>query len=327
MRRKPIKELFLFLPAAAAFVLLIVCGEKTSAAAQSGLELCLHSVVPALFPFLVLTHLLLQLSIPSILLKSLGRGFEAVFGIRQTALPAFLAGLIGGYPLGADAAAESCRLGLCSEEEAGRLLIFANNCSPAFIFGLLGGKLPGGGQQAMILLGLQWFVSILLGVVLGIGHQPSEGKSLQTEGSKNSFFVRFTSSVKSGGRSVLNICAYVIYFSVFSAVLPASPLLRGMMELTGGILLLQPGRWSAVIAGFLIGFGGLSVACQVFSTLDGSGIQAGKYLPFRLLHGLLTAFGMMLLNFGHFYLLIYCVFLLGIAVFAKSCGNRSLSDI
>ncbi len=323
MRWKTAKETILLLPAAAAFALLIFRGETAASAAQTGLQTCLRSVIPSLFPFLVLTNLLLRLDIPGFLLGPLGRGFEALFRIRRTALPALFAGLIGGYPLGAEAAAESCSLGLCTKEEAGRLMIFANNCSPAFLFGLVGGMLPGGGRQAVFLLLLQWFVSLCLGILLGLGWRPSKAAAAPGAVSERSFFELFTSSVRGGGRSVLVICAYVVFFSVFSAFLPESPLLRGTLEMTGGILLLKGDSFALITAAFLTGWGGLSVACQVFSALEGSGITAWRYLPLRLLHGLLMALGALAMQFGIFYLLLFVTLMLSTVIFVKYCGNRA----
>ena len=327
MRWKRIKEALLFLPMTAAFALLLFRGETAAAAAQRGLDSCLHSVIPALFPFLVLTNLLLRSNLPRMLPDFLGRGFERLFHIRRTALPAFAAGLAGGYPTGAAAAAECCRLDLCSREEAERLLVFADNCSPGFLFGLVRMRLPGGVCHAFCLLLLQWVISACLGVLLGIGRSVSQREAKAPAAAETSISGRFASSVASGGRSALMISAYVVFFSVFSAFLPESALLRGTVELTGGILLLKESLLSEVAAAFLVGFGGLSVACQVISALEGSGLSARLYLPFRFLHGLLMALGTACLHFGVPYLLVFCCGSAAIVFFLKTCRKRAVSEI
>ncbi len=327
MRRASFMRVILFLPVAAAFVLLILRGNTASAAARTGVETCIHSVIPSLLPFMVLTNLLLRLKLPERLLVFPGLLFERLFSIRRTALRAFLAGFVGGYPLGAAAAAECCRLGQCSREEAERLAIFADNCSPGFLFALAGGALPGGLHHALLLLILQWAVSLWLGVILSRGHSPSVSPSAAAKPQRVSLFGKFTASVLSGGRSCLCVCAYVVFFSVFSPFLPEHALLRGSFELTGGILLLHGEKWSPVIAAFLTGFGGLSVACQVFSALEGSGVSAARYLPLRLLHGLLMALGMTVLMLGIPYLLAFAASLLVTSILVKRTGNRSVPAI
>ena len=126
---------------------------------------------------------------------------------------------------------------------------------------------------------------------------------------------------------MLMICAYVVFFGVFSEFLPRSALLRGTIELTGGILALPVGLWTEIIAAFLIGFGGLSVACQVFSALEGSGIPAWRYLPFRFLHGILMALAMICFRFGTQYLLVFFAGLFFTVFFLKSCRNKVISEI
>lgn len=327
MRRKTFRTALLFLPAAGAFALLSVRSAEASAAARDGVESCLRTVIPSLFPFLVLTNLLLQTELPPFITSTLGSAFEALFNIRKTAMPVFLAGLFGGYPLGAEAAAECRRLGGCSSEEAERLVIISNNCSPGFLFGLVSVRLPGGGQHALVLLLLQWFVSVVLGIQLGNGHSPAKEALAITNPAGLSFFGKFSASVRKGTRSVLLICAYVIFFNVLTAFLPDSPFLKGTVELTGGILLLPSSPCSAVTAAFLIGFGGLSVACQVLSALEGTDVSARRYLPLRFIHGVLMAFGMVFLSFGRIYLVAYCVLLLSTAVFAKTYGKRANSGV
>ncbi len=327
MRRETFKKGLLFLPAAGAFVLLSFRSAEASAAARAGLESCIRTVLPALFPFLVLTNLLLRTEFPSFIMGSLGAAFEKLFNIRRSAMPVFLTGLIGGYPLGAEAAAECRRLGRCSREEGERLLIIANNCSPGFLIGLVSGKLPGGTEQALALLLLQWLISVFIGILLGAGHRPSEKAPDNNGASHPSLFSGFSASVRSGGRSALLICAYVVFFSVFTAFLPHSPLLRGTVELTGGILILPSLPRADIPAAFLIGFGGLSVACQVLSAVEGTDLMARRYLPLRLLHGILMALGVFCLKLGRVYLPLYIVLLSSIAVFAKTYGKRENAGV
>lgn len=326
MRRRFMKEPVLFLPIAAALLMLILDGETASAAAKAGLDSCLRSVIPSLFPFLILTNLILRLELPRCFTDFPGRLFERVFHIRRSAFPAFLAGLAGGYPLGAEAAAECCRRKMCSPEEAVRLAVFADNCSPGFLFSLVGSILPGGNRQALKLLLLQWTVSAGLGVILGLGHEPSEYVSPEARVSGDSVFTKITASVKAGGRSVLTICAYVIFFQVLSAFLPEDALLRGIMELTGGVLLLS-GPQSGAVAAFLIGWGGLSAAFQVFSALDGCTAPPLRYFPLRMVHGLLMAVCVLLGQYGPVYPLVFAALAFAAAFFAKRCRNRRLSAL
>ena len=127
----------------------------------------------------------------------------------------------------------------------------------------------------------------------------------------------FTGAVKNSFLSVLNICAFVVFFTVViqllirSGLLPAlagllgtllapfgltpewaQRLLTGALELSTGVTtLIGDGSLSGrlVAAAFMLGWAGISVHCQVLSFLGGSGLSAGTYLAGKLLHGGLSA--------------------------------------
>ena len=289
--------------ALAAYLLMSLYPRMASEAALAATEVCLRTVIPALFPFLVLTRLLLALPLPDAVLRLPGLLFERCFHIRRTAFPAFLLGLVGGYPVGAETAAAAFRRGDCSAEEASRLLVFSNNCSPGFLFGAAAAILPRGSHDALLLLCLQWSVSVWLGVLLGMGKASSHPSDAAEKEKPPPVSRLITTSVLSGGRSVLIVSAYVILFNAVSAFLPPIPLLRGMLEMTGGLISLKGGD-PLLPCAFLVGWGGLAVACQVFSAVSETGIPTGRYLPLRFLHGGCMLMAAWSIQRGSFYLLI-----------------------
>jgi len=128
----------------------------------------------------------------------------------------------------------------------------------------------------------------------------------------------FTSAVKSSVPAVLNVCAYVIFFSVavkllyISGIIPAaasffSALLRpldlsadfmgklisGIFEMSGGVYgmasanALLSGRLAAV--GFLLSWAGLSVHFQVLDFIGDCNLSSLPYIAGKLLHGILSA--------------------------------------
>jgi hypothetical protein len=328
MRSDRAGKLLTYLPVLAAFLLLTLRPLSASEAAAAGLETCLSTVIPALFPFLAVTSAILRLGIPKSLERILGTPFERTFRIRRSALPVFLLGLAGGYPVGAAAAAESFRRGACSREEAERLLVFSNNCGPGFLLGLVGGQILGNRRAAMFLLFLQWAVSVYLGWLLGLGRAPSKGSDDPGESAPLSPAELLTGSVRDGGRTCLLICAYVVFFTVLSSFLPESPLLRGSLEMTGGLLLLCGDTLPKLTqAAFLLGFGGLSIACQAAAAAQAGGLRCGRYLPFRLLHGLSMALCTRCFFSGPQWIPI--PFILGAAVpfILKRCGKKKESVV
>ena len=100
-----------------------------------GWPLCAGSVIPALFPFLAVSGLLTALDAgASPALGPLAR----LLGCSRAGARAFLLGLTGSYPVGAHRGFSCIAGGGISRREACRLLLFSNNCGPAFILGVAG---------------------------------------------------------------------------------------------------------------------------------------------------------------------------------------------
>ena len=101
---------------------LILDGRTAIDGARQGIELCLRTVIPSLFPFFVLSILLTSslLGSPLAVLRPLGRLFGMPDGAESLLIPAFL----GGYPVGAQNVAAAFRSGQLTKPEAeGPLLV------------------------------------------------------------------------------------------------------------------------------------------------------------------------------------------------------------
>ena len=114
--------------------LLILDAKTALAGATEGLEICIRTVIPSLFPFFILSTLLTGnlLGTNIRLLRPLGK----ICGIPNGAESVLLVGFLGGYPTGAQAVCQAWRSGGLSKNDAQRMLGFCNNAGPAFLFGM-----------------------------------------------------------------------------------------------------------------------------------------------------------------------------------------------
>ena len=127
----------------------------------------------------------------------------------------------------------------------------------------------------------------------------------------------FTGSIKNSFLSTLNICAFVVFFTVVIQLLIRSGFLPGLAQVLGtvlapfgltpewaqrlltGALEISSGVWTLsgdgtlsgklILAAFMLGWAGLSVHCQVLAFLGDSGLSLRTYLTGKLLHGGLSA--------------------------------------
>lgn len=288
-----------------AFSGLVLLPQVAMQAAKDGLRLCAGVIIPALFPFFVLSSLLVSLGIASALGRLLSPLMRPLFGVSGSGAGALVLGLIGGYPVGARTVRQLYESGQCSHQDAQRLLFFCNNCGFAFILGATGTGVFGSARIGCLLLVGQVLGAVTVGM-LGRTHSTSTGQDSAHYVPVQSITLAsaLTGAVQSALTATLNVCGYVVLFSVLLGVLEAvgaleiaqgSPLgealLRGVVELSNGITALSAvrGRGAIVTASFLLGFGGLSVQCQTLAMLEGSGLDVGAEVLGKLLHGVTAA--------------------------------------
>ena len=270
-----------------AILMLIVKTEAAVGYAVNAVNLCLNKVIPSLFPFLVLSSLLLQMKLPQKIGASLGRRFGGVFG--ESGAGVLLLGMIAGFPVGASAAAELYREGGCEREEAQRMMALSNLPSPGFILAV-GGTTFRNRAAAFVLLAAVDTAAIWLAAMGGRrsvdAYRTTKRKPVQTVPLSSCF----SKACEIAVRSMLLICAYVVVFGVITGFLPKNALLRGGFELTTGIYSLS--GWSAETAAhaaLLLGFGGLCVAAQTLCFAEEAGLSMRYYIKMKLCQGILSA--------------------------------------
>lgn len=106
---------------------LVAAPGEAIAGAKDGLVLCFNVIVPSLFPFFVLSSLVVDLGLAAYLGRALEGLMRPLFRVSGSCAAAVALGFIGGYPVGARTALQLYQQGLCSKPEAERLLAFCNN--------------------------------------------------------------------------------------------------------------------------------------------------------------------------------------------------------
>ena len=299
----------------------LVCWPKeVSAAVRDGLGLCYNVIIPSLFPFFILTSLVISLGLAGYLGRLLEPVMRPLFHVGGACAAPLALGFVGGYPVGARAALTLYESGQCTKTEAERLLAFCNNSGPAFILGVVGASVFGDSRVGLLLCLTHLAASLCVGLVFRFyrwGDKESRGQRAAPPIRAERFTSAFTGAVKGAITSTLNICAFVMCFTVIIRLLSLSGILTGLAALLGrllsplgfsevwaqrlltGLLELSSGVWSlmgdgtlqgkAAMAAFLLGWAGISVHCQVLSFLAESGLNIRTYIGGKLLHGVFSA--------------------------------------
>ncbi|MBP3501814.1 MAG: sporulation protein [Oscillospiraceae bacterium] len=259
--------------------LLLLCSADAAQAVRDALALCVQSVIPALFPFFVVSSLFIDLGCAAVLGRSLAPIMRRLFGVSGAGGTAFLLGIIGGYPVGGRTAGELYRSGQCEREECERLLAFCNNAGPSFILGIAGlgcfGSVRVGAWLYLIHVGAAVMVGLLF---RSTSRQMGRPEKTETPRRADALI----EAVRGGAMSMVSICAFVVFFLVilrlfsrFTGIQHGAIL--GIVEMTNGILRLANDRRGFIWAAGLLGWGGLSVHCQTAAVLSGSGLSLKRY--------------------------------------------------
>lgn len=262
---------------------MILDSQTALTGAWEGMTLCLQTVIPSLFPFFVLSDLLTGS------VRSKSPFLCKLFHIPEGSQGLLLAGLLGGYPVGARCVSQSYESGKLSREEAGRMLLFCNTCGPAFLFGIGSGLLGSLWQCLwawMILLFTAWLTALLLPQTCQHSTSPYVKRQISV-----------TDSLSRAIKAMASVCGWIILFRIGLCFLdkwllsPLPELVRitvsGFFELANGCMALHSLSSTGLRFLLFVGmtsFGGLCVSLQTLSVLSPQ-IPRRAYLPGKLFTG------------------------------------------
>ena len=303
-------------------VLILVYPESAVFYASSSLSLCAKIIVPSLFPFFVLSSLLNRMGLPAALGKLIAPLGERLFGVSGAGCTALAVGLTGGYPMGAAYIADLRRDEVITTEEAEQLLAFCNNSGSAFLIGAVGCGVFHSVRIGFLLWGVHAFAAVVTGILLRkrAVFIPHSEFRIPNSANDESFAKLLTASIRQSVPAILNVCGFVICFTVVLSLLDAygalsvaagfiaqhtgaelslvRSLLCGFVELGSGVgemrtLLPTPAVLS--MAAFVLGWGGVSVHFQTFALFSGTDIQGRLHLTGHLLSAGIAAVTMYVL--------------------------------
>lgn len=271
-------------------VALILDSKTALQGTAEGLELCIRTVIPSLFPFFFCSVVLTS-GIAGKRVKFLSP-LNIVCGIPIGAESLFLLGLVGGYPVGAQAVTQAWEEGHLQTADAKRLLGFCSNCGPSFLFGITSVLFTSSAVPWIL-----WGIHILSAVVTGILIPGKAAK--KNVAVKEDAKISISDAIGKAVHITANVCGWIILARCMTVFLDKW-LLRyfplhirlgvvGFLELANGCIglkdiLSEPFRF--VMTAGILGFGGLCVGLQTVS-VTGS-IGTGWYFPGKLFQSSLS---------------------------------------
>ena len=222
-----------------AMLIIIIDGKSAVSSIRGGVDLCLRTVIPALFPFFILSGIMNSCF--------LGQTFRFLAPLQRLCkLPAgtesiLLIGLFSGYPVGAQLVSEAYAGKCLSKENAMRMLGFCSNAGPAFIFGMLATAFTN-----PVIPWVLWGTHIVSGLTVG---WLLPGGATDTCALKEKEVISVAKALQNATKNIATVCGWVILFRLmldfckgwFLWLLPdeIQVLIAGVVELTNGCVMLQ----------------------------------------------------------------------------------------
>ncbi len=294
-------------------ILLFRDSEAAGEHMRRGMKICFETLIPSLFPFMVISELLVRSGACEPIARIMKRPMEAFFGVSGECASALFLGIICGFPVGAKTAASLYSQGNITREECEHLLAFCNFPSaPFMIFAV------GEGMFGSRMIGIFLYCTVLIsGLLCGVLIRPKERKVCINNTSarisaNNNIFSVFVSSVVSAAESVISVCSFVTFFtcivgtcsSLFGAAAgsPFSALLFAFFELTSGSAAsssIADPRLGVILAAAAGGWSGLSVFLQIYSLTrtEGKELSLIPYIKSKVLCAVICPMATALLTY------------------------------
>ncbi len=250
----------------ALFVYLLCFPVNATEPTLAALSFCANRVVPSLFIYSVLAAVVFS----SDFIQRLCSG-GSLGGVVTV-----LAGLVCGFPVGAQNCVRLYQNGVISRKKGEYLYCVCGSPSLSFILAFAGSNVLGSFYFGIRLMMFQLASFGVNAVVMRFLICPDkEEKAYDLPKTFKS--ISFTSAVGDSALLCVRICGFVAFFftlgSVISGFLPDGSLMgvavRGLLEFSGGVML--AGEYSAKTAfplcGLFIGFGSVSAAAQTVSVV------------------------------------------------------------
>lgn len=290
----------------------IISPKECMNATSNGIRVWVLNVVPALFPFFIITRIIIMLnqnSIP-VLDKFTSRCFHA----SNSGLIYFLS-LLSGYPIGAKLISGYYESGAIDKQTATKMFSFCSTSGPMFIVGTVGIGVFGNAWVGYILLAGHILGSFLNGLLYR-GKTTAVNQFNLNIQKTNQSDIMYDSII-----SILMVGGYIVFSSVIIHLLELTnilPLLSnfickitpfnydfihsilcGLIEITNGLMMLGTAcisnKLKIILASGLIAFSGICIMLQSLSFLNKIGIKKSTMLKQKLTQTILTLISTMIL--------------------------------
>lgn len=272
-----------------------------------------NNIFPSLFPFFVLSNLLIKCGIPEFMGNLFKGLMNKLFKIKGVTAFIFFMSIISGNPANAKYTRELYLDKKIDKYEATKILCFTCFSNPLFILGTVSILFLNNKEAGLLILLCHYFGNVIIGLGMRSYH-PSKRENQKTSfkealdemhqkriSNHESFGKIITNSLTNSINTLLLILGVITTCLVLTTIIDNNlnlnsvfeSSLNGFIEMTQGLKYISleaiPLKLKCVLTVMILSFGGFSVHLQIMSILSDTEI---KYLPFlcaRICHAIISS--------------------------------------
>ena len=258
-----------------------------------------NNIFPSLFPFFVLSNILIKCGLPEFMGNLFKGLMNKVFKIKGVTAFIFFMSIISGNPANAKYTRELYKDGKINKYEATKILCFTCFSNPLFILGSVSILFLNNKEAGLLILLCHYMGNLFVGFGMRNYH-PSKKENVKTNlkkaidemhkkriSNKDSFGEVITNSLVSSINTLLLILGVITTCLVITTIIDNNLNLNSVFQ--------SPLKLKCILTVMILSFGGISVHMQIMGILSDTDIN---YLPFlcaRICHAIVSSLLMYIL--------------------------------
>ena len=270
------------------YCLLFTNVKYISESVLKSLAFCSKTLIPSIFPFMVISIYAVNCSVNFIDKRKVNLSLSDLLGVCKIYKSAVILGSVSGFVTGA-----KCICGIYDNRKTdcssfNHAIAVSSNAGLGFVISCVGILI----WDSVFIGFVIYITQICLALILGrLFYGRCNNTEIYVSEKKRSNIKAFTDAVVSSTSSVLNICSFVIVFSLIGDVLSlfipdkALDMIKILLEFSRGVFncsAYSSNIFNGFLCGFCIGFGGLSAFFQISSLKTIAGDEFYRYRQVHL---------------------------------------------
>ena len=259
----------------------------------------INNIFPSLFPFFIISNLLIALNFHEILGNILKGITYKLFRVNKYSSFIIILSMLSGFPSFSKNIRDLYDKNLLDEKTSTKLLTFTHFSNPLFVLGTVS-TFVGNKELGLPILICHYLGNFIIGLILRNYNNSNNNIEVNNKKEVKNFGTILTNSIMNSIDTLLLILGTVTIFLVITTLLNhifdinnnLKPIFNGLFEITNGLKYLEnvdiSSNLKGLIAVGLISFGGLSIHMQTITIISDTNIKYYPYFLARVFHSIIS---------------------------------------